>query len=1004
MPTTINLLDDGPSLARFPANSSVEQTAQYLNDAGIALYKWNINNGTAVVVSDVVKIPSCNSLLITPGSSSSAVEISLDATSVPGTLLSGREFIEYIFHCLVLCSSAGVVSIRINSTFSTGTYKSTNLQADVFTACRSNTVTYDESRELPSSAYLGADDSISIDISIEGHNGSVIYMTFPCLVDANSWKFNYAVPQSSRYIPTMFRDIDLTQDPEYPFFRLIDALSYGIGDAMQIYSDWFRFEPDEMPPGVDDNSPSVRSQLTDPEVSPLESLLWSSNIVGRQPLRNIFAVDPTTSASRSWLRDAYPLDLASTVTVDLVAEDHLDISTGLVYFSGWSTPVRTATTSNVSLSSGLISGASFGGVTVQAGDRVLVKDQTTPSQNGIYVVVASGAASRATDADSSGEFTDGKTIQITEGIYANSYWRANISGTFTLGTSSLTFSENDNPGVIDGVNVQFGTTVLLTNQKNPAENGAYLVLEPSLSNNRIPLLDSVSDFTDGLYVYVEDGDTRSGTLWKPDTSRLVTLGSDPVFFNLAPAELTFVRDQISTAMYGHASGSGGAIRDACRKFLSGDKQVAIEPNTPSPFYITVRTIDTETMGLDSVDMWSQVDIATTESVTATDLVPRTYFNGVELPGSVVDGVAVELNSRVLVKDQITLSDNGIYDVPQRWGDVRAASTANVSNLLTDLLPGDSIDGVTLAGGDRVLLKNQTTGSQNGIYNVPIMWSDVRLATAAALPTCTYSNGTSGVGATLTASANGALSVDGIAVASNDRIIVKNQTSGLQNGIYTVTATGSASAPWVLTRATDADATSEFSRHKMAYVTAGATNSAEYWGNNNTSTITVGTTAITFLQYTSAQRATDADSTSEFAQHKLVYVTEGTTNGGDYWQQTTSGSITVGTTSITFALASTIGRASDADTAGEFTSGKSVRVIAGDLNGDTYFTIDTPPTILGTDDIEFIRSSTLGSSPVILASAEAARPLGFTLVHEAINRFSLTFDSPSLGRLGSGALA
>ena len=58
-----------------------------------------------------------------------------------------------------------------------------------------------------------------------------------------------------------------------------------------------------------------------------------------------------------------------------------------------------------------------------------------------------------------------------------------------------------------------------------------------------------------------------------------------------------------------------------------------------------------------------------------------------------------------------------------------------------------------------------------------------LATTAALAAVTYANGSSGVGATLTADANGALSVDSVAVVAADRILVQNQASALQNGIY-----------------------------------------------------------------------------------------------------------------------------------------------------------------------------------------------------------------------------
>src|SRR5437870_4954812 len=72
------------------------------------------------------------------------------------------------------------------------------------------------------------------------------------------------------------------------------------------------------------------------------------------------------------------------------------------------------------------------------------------------------------------------------------------------------------------------------------------------------------------------------------------------------------------------------------------------------------------------------------------------------------------------------------------------------------------------------------------------------ATAVALsPTNNYANGSSGVGATLTATGNGALTVDGYATALNDYILVKNEASGLKHGLYKVTTLGTASVSYVL---------------------------------------------------------------------------------------------------------------------------------------------------------------------------------------------------------------
>lgn len=88
-------------------------------------------------------------------------------------------------------------------------------------------------------------------------------------------------------------------------------------------------------------------------------------------------------------------------------------------------------------------------------------------------------------------------------------------------------------------------------------------------------------------------------------------------------------------------------------------------------------------------------------------------------------------------------------------------------------------------------------------NIPyIDHTAVECATTANL-TATYSNGTAGVGATLTnAGANAAFSVDSYSPTINQRVLVKNQTSEEHNGIYTLTTVGDGSTPWVLTRATD----------------------------------------------------------------------------------------------------------------------------------------------------------------------------------------------------------
>jgi len=135
----------------------------------------------------------------------------------------------------------------------------------------------------------------------------------------------------------------------------------------------------------------------------------------------------------------------------------------------------------------------------------------------------------------------------------------------------------------------------------------------------------------------------------------------------------------------------------------------------------------------------------------------------------------------------------------------------------------------------------------------VVHAAVRLATVAALGSYSYNNGAAGVGATLTASANGALSVDATTAALNDRILVKNEASAANNGLYTVTQTGSVGAPWVLTRSTDANSAGGGSPTKIGQgsyvlVTAGATLINTGWLVNSVVN-SIGTDAINWAQFT-----------------------------------------------------------------------------------------------------------------------------------------------------------
>jgi hypothetical protein len=132
----------------------------------------------------------------------------------------------------------------------------------------------------------------------------------------------------------------------------------------------------------------------------------------------------------------------------------------------------------------------------------------------------------------------------------------------------------------------------------------------------------------------------------------------------------------------------------------------------------------------------------------------------------------------------------------------------------------------------------------------------KYASTAALPAVTYNNGTSGVGATLTANANGALTVDGYTFTSpadnGTRILIKNQAATLQNGVYTLSAAGDAGLPFILIRATDFDTAGtgvdQIDQGDFFLITSGTANANTSWVQQTPLPVIVGTTGIVFSQF------------------------------------------------------------------------------------------------------------------------------------------------------------
>jgi hypothetical protein len=178
---------------------------------------------------------------------------------------------------------------------------------------------------------------------------------------------------------------------------------------------------------------------------------------------------------------------------------------------------------------------------------------------------------------------------------------------------------------------------------------------------------------------------------------------------------------------------------------------------------------------------------------------------------------------------------------------------------------------------------------------------VAYATTAALPACTYNNGTSGVGATLTGDANGALTIDSYTFTSpadnGTRVLIKDQANGAHNGVYTLTQAGNSSpgAPFILTRATDFDSVGtgvdQIDEGDFFLVTSGVVNLNTAWVQQTAPPITIGTTAIVFQQFSAPITYTAGTGLSESPSYTFNIANTAVT-AATYGSQSSVGTFTV----------------------------------------------------------------------------------------------------------------
>lgn len=338
------------------------------------------------------------------------------------------------------------------------------------------------------------------------------------------------------------------------------------------------------------------------------------------------------------------------------------------------------------------------------------------------------------------------------------------------------------------------------------------------------------------------GSSGGGTAWGAITGTL----SDQTDLQAAlDAKVPTSRTVNGKALSANITLTTADIADSSNKRYVTDAELAVLANTSG----TNTGDQTITLTGDVTGSGTGSFAATIPNSTITLAKMANVASGTIFYRKTTGSGAPEVQTLATLKTDLGLSgtNSGDQTITLTGGDVTGSGTGSFA---ATIVPSVNLTGsptsTTQTPGD-----NSTKIATTAYVDAAILGQRakeaVKYATTAALATVIYNNGSSGVGATLTAVANGVLSIDGNTPSIGDRVLIKNQASTFQNGIYTVTAVGAIAAVFVLTRAVDFNQSSQIQTGDTVFVTTGTALGATTWIYNGIDAPTMGTTALTFVQ-------------------------------------------------------------------------------------------------------------------------------------------------------------